>query len=126
MTENRHYHRVYFDCLVEFVSGECRHVCELVDLSLHGALLAACSGATPEAGTPCELIISLDESKEVQIIMVGTIARKIENRVGIQCESIDLDSMIHLRKLVEYNLGDIDLVNRDFDALVHDHVKKDR
>lgn len=122
MTEHRrHTHRVSFDSLVEFESTDCRHVCELIDISLEGALIAACSGATPVSGTPCKLKISLDESNEHQIIMVGTVAHKIENRVGIHCESIDAESMTHLRKLVEYNLGDVDLVNRDFKALVHDH-----
>lgn len=121
MTEHRHTHRVRFDYMVEFEAPDCKHVCELVDISLEGALIAACSGATPAAGTPCKLKISLDESNEHQIIMVGTVARKIENRVGIHCESIDADSMTHLRKLVEYNLGDVELVNRDFEALVHDH-----
>ena len=53
--------------------------------------------------------------------MNGRIARKIENRVGIYCESIDEDSMIHLRKLIEYNLGDVELVNRDFEALISEH-----
>lgn len=123
-THRRHTHRVYFDCLVEFETEDSRHVCELIDISLQGALIAACSGATPEAGVPCKLTISLDESNEVQIKMLGTIAHKIENRVGIHCESIDSESMSHLRKLVEYNLGDVELVNRDFNALVHDHDLK--
>lgn len=121
MTEHRHYHRIPFDCLVEFETSECNYVCELVDISLQGALIAACSGATPKSGTPCNLTISLDELNEIQIKMVGTVAHKIENRVGIHCDSIDSDSMVHLRKLVESNLGDVDLVNREFDALVHDH-----
>jgi PilZ domain len=121
MTENRRSHRVYFDCLVEFETSECQHVCELIDISLQGALIAACSGATPKAGTPCTLKISLDKAKEVQIIMNGTIAHKKENRVGIHCQSIDVDSMTHLRRLVELNLGDVDLVNRDFDALIYNH-----
>ena len=121
MTEHRRYHRVYFDCLVEFETSECKYVCVLVDISLQGALIAACSGSTPKAGTPCNLTISLDELNEVQIKMVGTVAHKIENRVGIHCDSIDSDSMAHLRRLVESNLGDVDLVNREFNALVHDH-----
>ncbi|MDH5592573.1 MAG: PilZ domain-containing protein, partial [Gammaproteobacteria bacterium] len=106
---------------VELEASDCQQVCELFDISIQGALIGACSGATPKAGTPCRLIISLDESREIQIIMVGTIAHKIENRVGIHCQSIDSDSMIHLRKLIEYNLGDVDLINRDFDALTHEH-----
>lgn len=121
MTENRITHRVPFDCFVIFKSADIQHVCELVDISISGALIAACTGATPEAGTPCQLIISLDESNESQIIMDGTIAHKIENRVGIHCESIDVDSMVHLRKLIAYNLGNVELVNRDFDALVQSH-----
>ena len=119
MSENRNSQRITFDTLVEFESGECQHVCELYDISLQGALIGACSGATPEAGTPCKLTINLDENGEIQIIMIGSIAHKIENRVGIHCESIDEDSMSHLRRLVAYNLGDVELVNRDFEALNH-------
>lgn len=119
MTEFRHSHRVNFNCFVEFETTECCHVCELIDISLRGALIAGCSGATPPAGTPCKLTLSLDESGEIKIIMIGVTARKIENRVGIHCESIDSDSMTHLRKLLEYNLGDSDLLNRDLEALLH-------
>jgi len=43
------------------------------------------------------------------------------NTVGIRCESIDLDSISHLRRLVELNLGDPELLNRELSALVsHD------
>lgn len=118
MNESRLSHRIVFECLVEFESGEYQHVCELLDISLQGALIGSCSGATPEAGTACKLILNLDESREVQVIMQGTIAHKIENRVGIHCESIDIDSMTHLRKLIEYNLGDAELLERDLDALL--------
>lgn len=118
MENKRQSHRVEFDCFVEFVTTDSHHVCELIDISLKGALIAACSGATPAPGTPCQLIISLDEQKNNQIIMSGIVAHKIENRVGIRCDSIDVDSMAHLRKLIEYNLGDVELVNRDFDNLV--------
>lgn len=119
MREHRQTHRVYFDCLVEFETHDCKHICELIDISLQGALIAACSGATPAPGTKCKLTINLVDSNDIQITMIGTIAHKIENRVGIHCESIDADSMAHLRKLVEYNLGDANLANRDFDALFH-------
>lgn len=121
MPENRRYHRVNFNCLVEFETDELCHICELVDISLQGALIAACSGATPPEGTPCKLKISLNDSNDIKIIMNGVVARKIENRVGIHCDSIDVDSMKHLRKLVELNLGNVELVNRDFDALAHNH-----
>jgi len=72
----------------------------------------------PEAGTACKLTISLDENEEVQIIMMGTTSHKIENRLGIHCTSIDSDSMTQLRKLVEYNLEDTELLNDDLEALI--------
>jgi len=121
MTEHRHTHRVDFDTLVEFETIDCNYVCELVDISVQGALLAVHSNIIPDPGTQCKITIKLDESDESKIIMVGHIARKIKNGMGIHCDSIDVDSMTHLRRLVEYNLGDVELVNRDFDALVHDH-----
>ena len=121
MSEHRHFHRVNFDSMVEFKTDEVEHICELVDISINGALIAACSGATPQSGTPCQLTISLNDADENKIIMKGTVAHKIENRVGIHCESIDVNSMTHLRKLIEYNLGDVELVNRDFDSLVHNN-----
>ena len=117
MSDSRRFHRVAFDSFVQFNAADCQHICELLDISIKGALIAACTGATPGPGVACQLIINLDESKECQIIMNGTVAHKIENRVGIYCESIDDESMIHLRKLIEYNLGDVELVNRDFEAL---------
>ena len=117
MSEERNTHRVDFNALVEFETGESQLVCDLYDISLQGALIGACSGATPNAGTACKLTINLDEEGEIKIVMNGSVAHKIENRVGIHCVTIDDVSMAHLRKLVEYNLGDVELVNRDFDAL---------
>jgi len=123
MTEHRKFHRIFFDCLVEFEAEDLKLTCELYDISVQGALIGACSGATPITGTACKLTISLDEQGEIQIIMIGSVAHKIENRIGIHCESIDIDSMSHLRKLVEYNLGDSELVERELDALRHENGK---
>jgi len=120
MSEERNSHRVDFNALVEFETDESQLVCDLYDISLQGALIGACSGATPDAGTNCKLIIKLDDDGETRIVMNGSVAHKIENRVGIHCDEIDELSMTHLRKLVEYNLGDVELVNRDFDALSHE------
>ncbi len=117
MDEERHFERIHFDCLVKFEFGVYRHDCELIDISLRGALIANCTGATDETGTACKLILSLDDSNNAQIIMLGHIAHKKHNRIGIKCEKIDLDSMTHLRKLVEINSGDPQLLERELAAL---------
>lgn len=125
MTEQRHFHRVNFSCLVAFETTESQLICEVYDLSLSGALIGACSGATPAVGTRCKLTVALDMPEDqfdvagdVQIVMSGTIAHKIENRIGIQCNEIDVDSMTNLRRLIEVNLGDANLMHRELDALI--------
>ena len=117
--QRRHFQRIRFDCLVEFEVDEYRHVCELLDISLRGALIWNCTGASPGAGAFCKLTLSLGEPEEMEIIMVGVIAHKNENRIGIQCKSIDVDSITHLRRLVEHNLDDPTLLHRDLEALRH-------
>ena len=117
MTNNRQSHRVDFDCLIEFESKDCQHVCDLIDISLRGALITS-SDTTPDTGTLCKLTINLDKSKNFQIIMIGNITRKFEKSAGIHCKYIDANSMSHLRKLVGSNLGNAELVNRDFNTLV--------
>jgi len=121
MTDNiareRSFHRIHFDCLVKFEVGDSRLDCELVDISLRGALIHNCTGATADIDTPCKLTLSLDKSHEIQIIMQGYIIHKNENRIGIHCQSIDLDSITHLRKLVEVNLASPELLEREIMAL---------
>ena len=39
-------------------------------------------------------------------------------KIGLQCESIDLDSITHLRRLVELNAGDPALLDRELSSLL--------
>jgi hypothetical protein len=116
-TDVRCFQRLHFNCLLKLEAADSRLDCELVDISLRGALIHNCTGATAGVGTPCKIILNLVDSGEVQIIMEGNIAHKKNNRVGVSCTHIDLDSMIHLRKLVETNLADPALLEREILSL---------
>jgi hypothetical protein len=113
----RHFQRVKFDNLITFEYEDYSHQCELIDISFRGALITNCTGATPGVGTACRLILSLDQQQQALIMMQGSIAHKHDNRVGIRCEQIDLDSMTHLRKLVEMNVADSELLERELHLL---------
>lgn len=117
MSEKRRFQRIDFVCDVEFLSNAGVQKCELVDISLRGALLDPGDDKAPEVGIPCSLVITLDESSDIHIVMQGSIAHKRHARLGMRCENIDSDSMMHLRKLVEYNLGDTSLLERELEAL---------
>lgn len=116
MSDNRRYSRVPF--LVEgslTVGAEVVPV-QIIDISLKGALVEV-SG---DLGSPEEsngwLEIPL-EGQELIIRMEVSIAHTIGVRMGLRCTTIDLDSMTHLRRLMELNLGDPHLVERELSAL---------
>ena len=91
--------------------------CELVDISLRGALVRVPDGFGWGEGEACTLFIRLDQGAST-IRMSGTIAHRDSNTVGVHCREIDLDSIAHLRRLVEVNLADDRLLHRELIALI--------
>jgi hypothetical protein len=49
--------------------------------------------------------------------MEGSIAHLEGTQVGLRCDSIDIDSLTHLRRLVELNVGDEAILQRELSAL---------
>jgi hypothetical protein len=45
--------------------------------------------------------------------MEVTLAHIKPPNAGFLCKNIDIESIAHLRRLMELNLGDMDLVNRE-------------
>jgi PilZ domain len=89
---------------------------ELIDISLKGALVQRPPELDAEVGMAMVLDVHLQDSP-VHITMKGTVAHLTEERIGMHCLSIDMDSMIHLRRLMELNLGDPRLLERELLAL---------
>lgn len=118
-TQRRQYSRIRFHSGASLSIGDQESTCEVADLSLKGALLTAALPKPPSVGEHCLLEIALDESGTV-IRMDGTIAHVEAHRIGLVCREIDLDSIIHLRRLIELNLGQPELLHREFSALIRD------
>jgi len=118
--ERRHFHRILFDADAELsCGGQCCDV-HLLDVSLKGALvdLRDKTQASPDAGQEVRLDIRLDDS--VHITMQGPITHVEGNYIGVECNAIDIESITHLRRLVELNLGDSQILDRELAALYHD------
>ena len=45
------------------------------------------------------------------------VAHEENKELGLKCKDIDVDSITHLRRLIELNLGDPDLLERELSAL---------
>lgn len=117
--ERRRFSRIAFHRPVELGVGAERATGELLDVSLKGALVEMPRGFDPRIGQPCSLSIRLDAG-DAAIRMEGEIAHRRGMLVGVRCDEIDLESIAHLRRLVELNLGDDDLLHRELTALVEE------
>jgi hypothetical protein len=115
--ERRRFSRIVFHRPAELESRGERATCEVLDVSLKGALLEAPASFRGQAGHPCALAIRLDAGDAV-IRMEGEIAHRASRQIGVRCDEIDLESIAHLRRLVELNLGDDELLHRELAALV--------
>ncbi len=114
--ENRRFSRVSFQIPAELRAGGRVLACSLIDVSLRGALLELPAGTAIPEGEACTLEVRL--GGDARIEMRGKVAHRESARAGIRCESIDLDSIAHLRRLVELNLGDEELMHRELAALI--------
>jgi PilZ domain-containing protein len=117
MSEHRLFHRISFAVKTDIeISGKS---CEaaLVDISLKGALVTFPHELHPERGLPCQLTIHLDGS-DIKLIISGEVVHTQENVTGIKFTLIDLDSMIHLRRLLELNTANAAQVRSELSSLI--------
>jgi hypothetical protein len=107
---------VHFDVSI-LIGGELIHV-ELINISLSGILCT--SHPLFQAGAPCKVILSLSEA--LQITFDAGIARVEDKESAISFTSMDDESFIHLKRIVQYNAGDADLIDKELH--VHAFVSK--
>lgn len=93
--------------------------CQVIDISLKGVLLQLPDGVVPQAGMPCLVKLPLGGTEDLAIAMAGELAHVEGNHAGVLCRSIDLESITHLRRLLEVNLGDPSACERDLKALIN-------
>jgi hypothetical protein len=114
--EKRRFHRVPFQADAQLVLGSKSWPCQLIDISMKGALIEAPANCSIDTGDKCVLFLRLDDEDAV-INMNLSAAHVSGNRAGFNCEEIDAESLTYLRKLVELNLGDPELVYRELGQL---------
>jgi len=112
ITEHRHHQRILFETPVRMnIKGE-KLRSTAIDISLKGALIKRPDDWAADVGDSGLLQIELNNG-EIVIEMEVTVAHCEDAHVGFHCDHIDIDSITHLRRLVELNLGDEELLNRE-------------
>ncbi|HEY6099671.1 MAG TPA: PilZ domain-containing protein, partial [Anaeromyxobacter sp.] len=115
--ERRRFSRIAFHRPGELDVGIAKATCEVVDVSLKGALVEVPLSFRTHVGEKAALTIRLDAG-DAAIRMQGDVVHREGTLVGVRCLEIDLESISHLRRLVELNLGDDELLHRELSALV--------
>ena len=113
--QRRRFHRVPFKTSARLETPEASIPVDLLDISLQGALLQVLEDVSVQPAETCRMTIEL--SPEKHITMDLELAHHEGDHYGFRCKRIDLDSMVDLRRLVELNLGDADLVYRDLEQI---------
>jgi hypothetical protein len=115
--DRRKHSRITFDAPARLEAAGSSQPATVHDLSLKGVLLDLQTTDRLESGK-YTLTISLSEA--VEIVMQLELTHQENQRAGFRCLNIDIDSLTHLRKIVEYNIGDPSLLDREFNLLFKD------
>jgi hypothetical protein len=116
--ERRRFSRITFQRPAVYTMGGASCTVTVIDVSLKGALLEVPAGLVAPQGTRCTLLIHLDQGGEASIHLDGQVAHHGGARLGMRCTSVDLESVGHLRRVVELNLGDDELLHRELATLI--------
>ncbi|MDX1451499.1 MAG: PilZ domain-containing protein [Oleiphilaceae bacterium] len=116
LEERRHFSRILFNAECTLHQNDMEWPTEVLDISLKGLLVHKPDHFSVDLSKPCEATIKLAGS-DSYIVMSLLFSHEDERSLGFRCEYIDLDSMTHLKRLVELNLGSEDMLKRELDAL---------
>ncbi len=91
----------------------------LVDISLKGALLERPRDWEGALGEKFLIELDLDGGENtISIRMEAEVTHLDDQHIGFNCLHIGLESITHLRRLIELNLGDESILDRELAALI--------
>ncbi|WP_369988179.1 PilZ domain-containing protein [Pseudomonas xanthosomatis] len=117
--ERRRFQRIAFDAPTELRQGERRWPVTLLDVSLKGLLIKRPEPWEADLSQDFEAIIHLND-KVTKVKMQVELRHEEPTRLGFICLYIDVDSMSHLHRLVELNVGDSTEMMRELRELIED------
>ena len=115
--ERRRFSRISFHRPATFRAGGAVTTVGVLDVSFRGALIEVPATLVAEPGVRCSLVIHLDSGDAV-IQLDGEVAHHCGRKLGVRCTSIDLESVGHLRRVVELSLADEHLLERELATMI--------
>ncbi|HCM48682.1 MAG TPA: PilZ domain-containing protein [Colwellia sp.] len=116
MDNRRQFTRILFSISAEIEIEEKTYPVSIHDISLNGALVTAIDSEESLKGKLGTLHFVLSD-RESEVTMNIAVVHEEKDETGLQCNAIDIDSVTHLRRLVELNLGDSEQLNKELSQL---------
>ncbi len=117
--DRRQFTRVEFEAVVKLSQDGRSYDTELMDVSLNGVLVKTPSEYEIRSDQSCDISIRL--SSDCVINMECTLVHSSSTYLGLHCTSIDMDSMVYLRRLIEINMDDPQASERVLSELLRRH-----
>lgn len=114
--ERRHYTRVNFASEAQIVQDDRHYDVKVIDISLNGILIESPEDYTLK--TEQVVLIQVQLAGDINIEMRSKLVHNSNDLLGLQCISVDMESMSHLRRLMELNLEDPNAPERVLDELI--------
>lgn len=112
----RHFARIPFKADVLLHLHDRTLTVQLIDIALKGALVKTETAQTLALHDKCRLELPLADDGD-GVVMSGQIVHLDQQHIGMECQDIDLTSLTRLRRLIELNTGDTELMDRELSTL---------
>jgi hypothetical protein len=111
----RRFTRVEFEAEVKLYSAGAMWETSLIDISLMGCLCRRPEGWDGRMDKRYRLELRLPGGSRIS--MNASAANSDGDAIGFEWSKIDFDSFSNLKRLIELNIGDPELMNREISAL---------
>lgn len=117
MIENRRqFTRILFSIKAELNIEDIIYPVSIHDISLNGALITAVKSEHSLKGKLGTLTFFLCDN-DVEVTLHIAVVHEQDDETGLQCNAMDIDSITHLRRLIELNLGSSEQLDKELSQL---------
>lgn len=117
--KSRRFRRVPFAAKVSLSVDQGYWTGELLDVAMKGALVETMAPLSIPLGTACELVIALPGTA-ISLNFDAELVHVEDLQYGFKFISEDLETLTHLRKLIELNTGDAETTRSELSAWLDD------
>ena len=123
MSERRRFSRILYLTMADLVQGDKKWRTQLVDISLQGALLIRPDDWESNDDDKEYSLSFVLSGSDIEIKMQVMLTHEASKKLGFYCHHIDIDSATHLKRMIELNVGDEELLHRELEQLLSEHLE---